>query len=111
MNITQRTKWVASSGRWYGWKVTNAIVEAVSNGSSAARSMVTYPSGQDVLPVSFTSKEGSVTKILKFIITWNSTIPEFSSHVILTLLVVTLTLLSIAVKKHIYHSAVQRARL
>ncbi len=102
------TTWVASSERWYEWNVTNAIVEAVSNSSGAVTFMVTYPSGQNVLPVSFLSKEGSMTKIPKLTVTWNSIIPEFSSHIILTLLIVTLTLLAMAVKKQIYHSAIHK---
>ena len=92
------TEWVASNERWYEWNVTNAIVEAISNSTSVVTFIVMYPYGEDKLPVSFTSKDDTLTKMPKLTITWTSVIPEFPFFM-MPLVMVATTAVSFIIRK------------
>ena len=69
------TEWVANNERWYEWNVTDAVVGNIANSSNAVTFVMMYPYGADTTPLSFTSKEGSITKIPKLTISWTSVTP------------------------------------
>lgn len=85
--------YVASSETWYEWNVTDGVVESLSNSSDVVSFILCYPytSGTDMPNVIFTSKEGSITKMPKLTIFWESIILELPSNLLVMLIVMVLS--------------------
>jgi len=92
------TEYVVNNETWYEWVVTEAVVNAIANKTTAVTILMKYPWGMDAPSVSFNSKEASVTKFPKLTISWNDVVPEFSSFAILPIFMI-MTLFAVRIYK------------
>jgi len=95
------TDYVSNEERWYEWLVTEAVVNATANNATAVTIVMRHPVGWETPPMSFDSKEASLTKKPKLTVFWEGIIPEFPSFIILPLFMVA-TLLAVILyrRKH-----------
>jgi len=81
------TDYVANEETWYEWLVTEAVVNATANNATAVTIVMRHPEGWETPPMSFDSKEASLTKKPKLTVFWEG-IPEFPSFLILPLFMI-----------------------
>jgi hypothetical protein len=94
-------EYVATSERWYEWNVTDGVIDSLSNSSDVVSFVLCYPetSGSEMPYVFFASKEGSITKIPKLTIIWESIIPDLPSNLLVVLGIVTLSVGALFIRK------------
>jgi hypothetical protein len=71
-------EYVAHNETWYEWVVTDKVVGALSNSSDLVSFVMSYTESggpSDTPKVTFTSKEGSITRMPKLTISWTSVTP------------------------------------
>jgi len=95
---------VANNEVWYEWNVTEAVVGAIENNSSAVTLILRYPPGEEASEILFNSKEGSLTKIPKLTIMWESIIPDLPTNLLLMLIIISLSLGAIFLSKKLLKS-------
>lgn len=84
-------QYVTNEETWYEWNVTDIIAETVSNSSSLVAFAVMYDTSEETDPILFTSKEGSMTKMPKLTVFWESIIPDLPPNLIMLLIVMVLS--------------------
>jgi len=89
--------YISDEERWYEWLVTDAVTNATANNATAV-TILMRTFGLVTPTISFSSKEGSLTKQPKLTISWEGVIPEFPSFLILSLFMIA-TLLAVIVYK------------
>jgi len=89
--------YVASDETWYEWDITEAVVNATANNTTAVTIELRHPWGLMVPHMSFNSKE-ALKKIPKLTVSWTDVIPEFPSVIILPLFM-TATLIATIVQR------------
>jgi hypothetical protein len=92
------TEYVVNNETWYEWVVTQAVVNAIANKTTAVTILMKYSWGMDAPSVSFNSKEASLMKTPKLTISWTDVVPEFQPLLILPLFMIA-TLLAVIVYK------------
>ena len=94
------SEYVANNEVWYEWNVTEAVVSAIDNNSSALTLILTYPSGASAPEILFNSKEGSLTKIPKLTVSW-SIIPDIPSSMLTVLVIISLSTGALVFRKKV----------
>lgn len=89
--------YISNEERWYEWLVTDAVTNATANNATAV-TILMRTFGLVTPTISFSSKEGSLTKQPKLTISWEGVIPEFPTWLILPLFMMA-TLLIVAYQK------------
>ncbi len=97
------TEYVANDETWYEWNVTAGVTDALSNSSDVASFLLCYPetSGTDIPSAFFYSKEGSITKIPKLTIIWESIIPDLPPNILMLLIVMVLSVGALVFRKRL----------
>ena len=97
------SQYVKNVETWYEWNVTDGVVECLSNSSDVVSFILCYPytSGTDMPNVIFTSKEGSITKMPKLTVFWESIIPDLPSNMLTLFIIISLSAGALVFRKKI----------
>lgn len=95
------SEYVKNDETWYEWNVTDGVVESLSNSSDVVSFVLCYPetSGSAMPNMIFTTKEGSMTKMPKLTIFWESIIPDLPSNMLTLFIIMSLSAVALLFRK------------